>query len=1309
MLNPTTIKPLDKVSPNPCSQMQHPAWIDKLSEKHRNFLIKSLEALENLANVQKGEFADILAQKPIAEITKFLKNNIYIGIRMYAHMEQCITEVRLLSNNQIEQKSSDDDITIEKVNRSIAPFSLSDCVEKSPYSDQYYIKLNSAITFDKSDSGWRLQLLSFIASNSETLKNALYANEILNGVCPTQIYFPNLIEEEFSATILNKTPEHQSIITPVAEIDDEKKYSDELNSKHNNCLTLSIPRAADEKIDGKLLFDKFIKYLLPKITYNELISENHELTLANARETFGFTLHQLRLKLPQPRSTAKYIKYYINNVTDLPLYKALRASKITVGQYRYLVNILFVRAYIKEFGLSAFIKDDTGAFIFDAIGFSNYLKGKQLAFLVPYIINTKKNVNKTSNWIVDKEQPILKQIAITVRLSESISTFDEKDILTKLAFEFNGLILDKIGVEDNLPRTKITTTQYHILMRGLMIEFVIMALKLKPDIDNIECERLANGVFNKLAEKYKFPNVNMSGVVFTLLNLTKKNNTSIKNAIYTLEQMRDTTRGEVTLFNTPISDIPNAFNLILHHYTLCNRNAFAEQHKIPPTEAFINFIYTIMPSLIENIAILQYTKLVLNERPNSKLVDFSERSPSPRRFKVPLRDIMTAITNSEETFGSNSLKKRGSSKIGLVEIPDKHDLLDKLLGNPPQTNHAQIEREFGPEDKVKEYLTGKLAEQYPEVSMQLKDILSFQVKISEVYENVDVSPKIRAFSVYRDEITQESIVYRLVELIDDKSTSKKLTLKQIKQILIQLVDIIKLLYIAKISHRDLHAGNIKVIFTDNGDPIVKIFDFGTAQVDSSCFNIEADIRYLFLQAGVTQDRDMFNYIEGLARIFIDAPKHYPFHRLLMNLGFSKKHAKELLEQVGIQLLKELTNIKTAGIENTKSLEIEEVKFVEEDTKLPEIEKISSDKREEMIEQAFDNCKQTLITQCAIYTNSVLDDIDPTKQLSKLKQKNIKELHDYLNSMTQKQPEQLTFIVELLCILKNCANNNIELKPHDLLTFFEGLLPDELFTTLEQEIANKGNDFTQLVDNFSVSELRKFVDNEEIYQSGRQFLEKILLKDVCALTINSIKIATMQHMDSEDLVLTIFIAKGVYRELSNGSNYVPPSWLVSYINQKYRPGLDANTVTLIEAKQVRAIMEHISESSRKDLANVLNGGTFDLGTMFSCLGWETDLENPDKLNYKMIPPLLLNLTDPLAKNMALMKKCEIGKLPFHPCYLGGEINFGKLERAYLDYLENKEQIDNILEGIRLVATLDNFAIKTERVARNKIGISPVNIN
>lgn len=1337
---------------NPCSKT-HPAWIDKLSKKHINFLAGSINNIEHITYTQKYALTGALARESTPEstleITTFLKDNIDVAMHIEVHMQQCMTKAEILSSNletmpkyysfqnikQIFEKMPACDVdrllheypkeyirrmengnTVDKINimdkscllfklycnedirqpfaviqflfseiinkANEFPFSFSDCLAQSQFSDQYHLKLDKSIAFNLNSSKSHIELLNFIASNQETLKNALYADEILN-----------------------EAPKQWLSLLPIRE---DKKYAfDDEKLEFNYQAQSQLPEnllIVNSKNDEIIYVDDGLIEHLPITKYNELISINHQSVFKNAKILFNDTATLLRQNLQnKSNSTAKYIECYFNNYKTFPLYQALKNKKITPQQYQYLVTILFARAYIKEFSSSAFIKNDTGNFVFDAVGFKNYLNGKGLAKLVPYIIKTTpKTVNKKTSLAVDKTQPLFESFTIKAKIHENI--LDKHISPHSLELDLDILILSTIGVAGtaaleqqsfnyvSVPKTKAPT--HHILMRILSIEFIIMALKLQPDVDSSQCEKLANKVCRALSKKYKLPKVDISGIMHEVLKLVHKYQGSVEDAVQLLEQMKLNTVGEITLFGKNIGcDVLNASNFILRafsdNHTPYNRSDFALQQSGSTTKAFINFICANLPTPITNRTIMQYVELLKGNQHISNS-DYSKRTPLPRRYIVP-QDIILKEINSGN-FGSDSVKKQVLPKVGVVSIGNKQlNFIQKLLGYKTEMNMEQIKKEFiEHEDLVSNFLNNDIASEHPNVAEQLKNILSFQRKIEDIY-SISVSEAHRCYSIYQDDSTQERTDFLLIKLITGESRAKVLTIKQTKQIMAQFIDSIKLMYLGRVSHRDLHAGNIKIVFDENDDPLVKIFDFGAAKVGDLC-DIEADIRYLFLREGVTQDSEIHNFVEGAARKYLDEPKHYPLHRLLMELGFGKEEATEFLEKVGSQLLKELQQIKdSVGTSGDK---------------LPE-ETIQA-----KIEQAFDDCKQVLLTRCAIYTNSVISDIDITKILPTLELENISRMNAYLNKITQEQPEQRALVIELLCILKNCANNRINLKPMELLATFKDLILDNyeclaVINNLEREITNiNGNGlFMKLVDDFSISELRQnFVGNNKT-GDGRGLLEKLLTKDIYALTINPIEIVTMQHMDSEELVLAMVLAKEAYKELSKGSNYTPPDWLISYINQKYRPYVDANKVTLITPKQELAIMTHISEADRKKLAEVLNGNYFDLGTMFSCLGWETALENPKKLNYKRIPPALLNLIDPLANNLAMKKRSEMEKVPFEGLYLDGAIrNFGMLEKAYLDYLENKEQIDNILEDMRLAVGLDDFAIETYNVKRNKIAIS-----
>jgi hypothetical protein len=101
----------------------------------------------------------------------------------------------------------------------------------------------------------------------------------------------------------------------------------------------------------------------------------------------------------------------------------------------------------------------------------------------------------------------------------------------------------------------------------------------------------------------------------------------------------------------------------------------------------------------------------------------------------------------------------------------------------------------------------------------------------------------------------------------------------------QLIKIHEYLYINKITHGDMHMGNIKVIRNKSG-VLLKTFDFGKAEVKSTTFfgrtersPSRDDLKYLINKTAVSGRFETFKRNTWRSEDHIDQAKHYPLHKL----------------------------------------------------------------------------------------------------------------------------------------------------------------------------------------------------------------------------------------------------------------------------------------------------------------------------------------------------------------------------------------------------------------------------------------------
>ncbi|ARR51729.1 hypothetical protein ETN89_21060 (plasmid) [Photobacterium damselae subsp. damselae] len=177
----------------------------------------------------------------------------------------------------------------------------------------------------------------------------------------------------------------------------------------------------------------------------------------------------------------------------------------------------------------------------------------------------------------------------------------------------------------------------------------------------------------------------------------------------------------------------------------------------------------------------------------------------------------------------------------------------------------------------------------------LSSMVSLQTK--EGLPETLINNKYATFAVYDDSIQSEMLSDLLL---------KGVTINQAKSLSCQLIDILKTLYINKISHNDLHKENILILKEkDQNALLMKIIDFGRSKFNEDfkevMFN---DINYIFFNQGCSVlETTARNILTPVAARMHYSPaikikqKHKPLHAIIKSC-----------RNININVDKELSNI-----------------------------------------------------------------------------------------------------------------------------------------------------------------------------------------------------------------------------------------------------------------------------------------------------------------------------------------------------------------------------------------------------------------
>ncbi|CAI2345315.1 Protein kinase domain-containing protein [Vibrio parahaemolyticus] len=201
-------------------------------------------------------------------------------------------------------------------------------------------------------------------------------------------------------------------------------------------------------------------------------------------------------------------------------------------------------------------------------------------------------------------------------------------------------------------------------------------------------------------------------------------------------------------------------------------------------------------------------------------------------------------------------------------------------------------RDFLKEQKISRYCDSKPI---------LSSVVSLQTQdgLPESFVNKNFA----TFSVYDDQIKSEML---------SEVLASGLSMEQAKFLSCQLIDILKIFYMNKVSHNDLHKDNI-LILKEKGQEqkelLMKVIDFGRAKIDSEFDNVRFnDINYVFFNKGIsileTTARNIFtpvaasmNYGPALKI----KQKHKPLHDIIKSCCNTKVNIDKELSIIGSKL------------------------------------------------------------------------------------------------------------------------------------------------------------------------------------------------------------------------------------------------------------------------------------------------------------------------------------------------------------------------------------------------------------------------
>ena len=226
-----------------------------------------------------------------------------------------------------------------------------------------------------------------------------------------------------------------------------------------------------------------------------------------------------------------------------------------------------------------------------------------------------------------------------------------------------------------------------------------------------------------------------------------------------------------------------------------------------------------------------------------------------------------------------------------------------------ETGTLRADTEVGVEDFARETELAEYAEDKPELAFYT----SFQ-RIIDTPEGLDTQYTYAEFDIYnKNNVASTELVGNILFLDRDDALD----------IALQMIEVANVMYSNRLSHRDLHMGNLIIHRIKGSDEsFLKVIDFGRVKYGKEFepyrYN---DIRYLFKRKGES-------FGETFARNYLVpnssdiAKKHYPLHKLIDPYGDSKNTVRSVLSKVGSTLHNELklakANEQNIGLAFTKA-------------------------------------------------------------------------------------------------------------------------------------------------------------------------------------------------------------------------------------------------------------------------------------------------------------------------------------------------------------------------------------------------------
>ncbi|HDL7072272.1 TPA: protein kinase family protein [Yersinia enterocolitica] len=243
--------------------------------------------------------------------------------------------------------------------------------------------------------------------------------------------------------------------------------------------------------------------------------------------------------------------------------------------------------------------------------------------------------------------------------------------------------------------------------------------------------------------------------------------------------------------------------------------------------------------------------------------------------------VVTYLGNVNPEFADPLERYKKETSLDIENLTDDNFKVGGMHKKyAPNIGILQAQDNTGRKDFDKEDFLNK----YANYNYELKRYISTQTKIAPPF-NVDKTKQYAKVDIYDPKNVQSK---ELDECIDNLSH------EQLTQIVIQLTEMLHVLYKNGISHRDLHMHNLLVhINLNTGDVYLKAIDFGHAKVGEESKRFD-DIKYLFNQQARSFPETQYRNIrsESSQKML----KHYPLHKLLERMNFDKQESKKLLNQ-----------------------------------------------------------------------------------------------------------------------------------------------------------------------------------------------------------------------------------------------------------------------------------------------------------------------------------------------------------------------------------------------------------------------------